>query len=99
MTGHQKIAMRNIKNAFNYEVGGVYNSYLDGEEIDITLEEMKEDIYTCAVNDKYVGCGVINGAAPTAMRFAGKEFMVKYIDWLFENDDDVKEIPWKERTN
>lgn len=95
MTGHQKIAMKNIRNAFNYEIGGVYNACVDGYEIDYTIEEMKEEIYTCAISDMYTGNGVINGAAPTAMRFAGKEFMVKYIDWLFENDDDVKEIPWK----
>lgn len=99
MTGHQKIAIKNIKNAFNYEVGGVYNQYLNGEVVDITLDEMKESVYMCAINDKYVGEGVIYGAAPTAMRFAGKQFMLDYINWLFENDDDAKEIPWKGEYN
>lgn len=94
MTGHEKIAARNIKAAFNYEVGGIYNSYLDGEEITYTLEEAKDMIYDCAMSDLYGPGTVIYGAAPKEMRFAGKDFCVRYINKLFDKDLDVVEIPW-----
>lgn len=96
MTGHEKIAARNIRAAFNYEVGGMYNSYLDGYLEDLpTLEEAKEIIYDCAICYRYAP-GAILGPAPTEMRFAGKEFCQKYIEKLFNEDEDVAEIPWKE---
>ena len=43
MTGHEKIAARNIKNCFNFEIGGMYNAYLDGETDFPTLEEAFAD--------------------------------------------------------
>ena len=79
MTGHERIAVRNIKKAFNYEIGGIYNSYLDGEEITYTLEEAKDMVYDCAVNNLY-GPGI--------------DFCIKYIEKLFDEDPDVAEIPW-----
>lgn len=83
MTKHEKIAARNLRAAFNFEVGGTYNAYLDGENIDISIEEMKDYIYNCAMN-----------LAPREMRFAGKEFCMNYLDKLFAEDGDVAEIPW-----
>lgn len=94
MTGHERIAARNIKAAFNYEVGGIYNSYLDGEEITYTLEEAKGMVYDCAMSDLYGPGTVVYGAAPREMRFAGKDFCVRYINKLFDKDLDVVEIPW-----
>ncbi len=94
MTGHERIAARNIKAAFNYEIGGIYNSYLDGEEITYTLEEAKDMIYDCAMNGLYGPGTVLYNAAPKEMRFAGKDFCMKYIDKLFDEDPDVDEIPW-----
>ncbi len=94
MTKHERTAAKNIKAAFNFEVGGVYNSYIDGDEINITLEEMKQIVYDGAMND-YYGPGMCQiGRAPREMRFAGKEFCLKYIDKLFAEDSDVAEIPW-----
>lgn len=94
MTKHEQIAARNIRAAFNFEIGGIYNSYIDGEPINITLEEMKGIIYDCAMSDKYSGGSCQMGRAPKEMRFAGKEFCRKYIDELFATDFDVIEIPW-----
>lgn len=96
MTKHEKIAARNLKAAFNFEVGGVYNAYLDGEDIEFpTIEEMKDYIYKCAMND-YYGPGFCQvGSAPREMRFAGKKFCMNYLDKLFVEDGDVAEIPWK----
>ena len=94
MTGHEKIAARNIRGAFISEVGGMYNAYLDGEEINVTLEEMKDIVYDCAMTDRYGTGTVYYGAAPKEMRFADKDFCRKYIDKLFAEDFDVVEIPW-----
>lgn len=96
MTGHERIAARNIKNCFNYEIGAIYNAWLDGDEINLTLEDAKEMIYDFATLDAYAPGGSMIGRAPREMRFAGKEFCMKYIDKLFANDSDVAEIPWKE---
>lgn len=96
MTKHEKIAARNLKAAFNYEVGGMYNSYLDGETDFPTLEDMKDTVYNCAINDRYFPGGFICGAAPREMRFAGKAFCLEYLDKLFAKDPDVAEIPWAE---
>lgn len=96
MTKHEKIAARNLRAAFDFEVGGVYNAYLDGEDINISIEEMKDIVYDGALND-YYGPGICQvGCAPREMRFAGKEFCLKYLDKLFDEDGDVAEIPWKE---
>lgn len=95
MTGHEKIAARNIRNCFNYEIGGMYNAFLDGENDFPTLEEAKDLIYILSIQDRYgPGCCFI-GQAPREMRFAGKEFCLKYIDKLFDKDEDVAEIPWR----
>lgn len=95
MTKHEKVAARNIRSAFNYEIGGLYNSYLDGEEINLTLQDAKDMIYDCAITDLYGPGTMVSGAAPREMRFAGKKFCLEYIDKLFANDPDVAEIPWK----
>lgn len=97
MTKHEKIAAANIKSCFNYEIGGLYNAYLDGEEDFPTIEEMKDKIYILSMNDWYIGGSCFVDRAPREMRFAGKEFCKRYIDKLFANDSDVKEIPWKEK--
>lgn len=94
MTKHEKIAARNIKAAFNFEVGGVYNAYQNGEDINITLEEMKDIVYDVAMNDLYGPGTCLLGRAPREMRFAGKEFCKNYVDKLFAEDEDVAEIPW-----
>ena len=94
MTGHEKIDERNIRGGFKCKICGIYNSYLNGEEITYTLEEAKNMVYDCAMSDLYGPGTVLYGAAPREMRFAGKDFCIKYIDKLFANDSDVAEIPW-----
>lgn len=97
LTGHERIAARNIKGAFNWEFGGIYNAFQDGEEINLTLNQMKDIIYDCAMDADYRTPGCCgSGRAPKEMRFAGTEFCRNYIDKLFAKDPDVKEIPWVE---
>lgn len=94
MNEHQKIAFRNIKAAFNCEVGGWYNCIQDNctEYIQDTLQEAKDFIYDeCITNSYGKGyCG--SGKAPKEMRFAGTEFIKGVIDNLFSKDEDIKEI-------
>ena len=96
MTGHEKIAARNIKNCFNFEIGGMYNAYLDGETDFPTLEEAKDMIYYLSMNDRYSSHVCQVDCAPIEMRFAGTDFCREYINKLFAEDIDALEIPWKE---
>lgn len=96
MNGHEKIAARNIKGAFNWLVGGWYNCFQDGYEEDIpSLEEAKEAVYDGAMNNLYKGGGEIYGRAPKEMRFAGEEFCRELVEELFLNDGDAEEL-WGE---
>ena len=94
MTGIKKIAKRNIVNAFNYIVGGWYNSITDGypEDVPDTKEDAIDEIYESAIQNLY-GLGYEGfNKAPKEMRFAGKEFCMDLIRELFYSDDDVAEI-------
>ena len=90
MDGIQRIAYRNIKACFNWEVGGWYNCIQDGcpEYIPETLAEAKDIIYEGAMTNLYrtgyCGCN----KAPREMRFAGEKFIRDVIDKLFEQEED-----------
>lgn len=90
MNGTERIAYRNVKGIFNWEVGGWYNCILDGceEYIPDTIQEAKQIIYdeslTDTARDGYYGCN----KAPKEMRFAGADFIWKCIDFLFAEDED-----------
>lgn len=99
MNGHEKIAARNIKGAFNWLVGGWYNCFLDGYEEDIpSLEEAKETVYSEAMTTLFRGGSATNGKAPKEMRFAGEEFCRGIVERLFAKDEDAKEL-WGEEVN
>ncbi|MBQ2658131.1 MAG: hypothetical protein IJF87_06130 [Erysipelotrichaceae bacterium] len=94
MNGTEKIAYRNIKGIFNWNVGGWYNCIQDNcpEYIPDTEEEAKELIYSDALENTAGEGWYQCGTAPKEMRFAGKEFIKDVIDSLFEEDADVSEI-------
>lgn len=98
LNGHEKIAATNIKHAFNWEFGGVFNEWQDGyfdeDPCTLTLQDMKDQVYEGAMNNLYREgyCGF--GKSPKEMRFAGEEFCRKYIDKLFDEDEDVNLVPW-----
>ncbi len=85
MNYHEKQAYTIIRSTFNYSVGGWYNNILDGYEeesnIPKSLDEAKELIYKWSVAE-----------SPKEMRFATSEFIKICINYLFEKDEDVKEI-------
>lgn len=94
MNGIEKIAYRNVKGIFNWEVGGWYNCIQDGceEYIPDTEAEAKELIYESSMTDAACQGWYRTGKAPKEMRFAGTEFVKKVIDKLFAEDGDVEEI-------
>ena len=94
MTGTEKIAYRNIKGVFDWEVGGWYNCIQDGceEYIPDTLEQAKEIIYEESLTDSAAPGHYRMNGAPREMRFAGSDFIRSAIDHLFSTDEDALEI-------
>ena len=94
MNGTEKIAYRNIKGIFDWEVGGWYNCIQDDcpEYIPNTIQEDKETIYGESLVDYAVPGHFASGRAPREMRFAGTDFINECIDYLFDNDEDIAEI-------
>lgn len=88
--GWENIAKTQLKNAYNWIVGANENAVNDGE---MSGEEFNEWIQTMALKVVYReaistlyledSCG---GDAPSEMRFAGKDFCIKYLKKLFKND-------------
>ena len=91
---HQLIAMRNIKYAFNWIVGGYYNCIQDGyeEALPKSRKDLENEIYSSALDNLYGAGAEIFGRAPREMRFAGETFCRAYINFKLDNDGDVKEI-------
>lgn len=94
MNGTEKIAFRNIKGVFEWEVGGWYNCILDEceEYIPDTVEEAKEIIYSESLNDFAEEGHFKVGGAPKEMRFAGSEFIRECVDYLFSCDGEINAI-------
>lgn len=93
MDGIKKIAYKNVKGVFNYEVGGWLNCTYDGYEEDIpdTIEEAKEIIYDEAMSCS-AGDGWFSLRPVKEVHFAGEKFVRDMIDKLFAKDGDVAEI-------
>ena len=94
MNGLEKIAYRNIKGIFDWEVGGWYNCIQDGCEkyIPDTLAEAMDIIYNEAMTDKAEGGSYAIGRAPKEVHLAGRDFAMKVIDRLMATDGDAIEI-------
>lgn len=88
--GWERIAKRNLKNAYNWNFGGMYNDFQDGnitkEEFDNWVNTIALDqIYLEGITTRYTGDSA-GGDAPKEMRFAGKDFCYKYLISLFKKD-------------
>lgn len=94
MTGHEKIASRNIYHAVNWIVGGYYNCLQDDmpEGLPESYDALKAEIYDSAMQNLYAPGYEGYGKAPREMRFAGAEFCKRRIDELCRKDGDVLEI-------
>lgn len=106
MTGHQKIAKKNLTNAFNWIVGGYYNAILD-ECFDDTeapyerRENLFKEIYDSVMVDDYRLPGTVLYDAPVySMRFAGKNFIRNELNSMLDNDSDAQfVINWRKNEN
>lgn len=94
MNGNERIAYRNIKGIFEWEVGGWYNCIQDHctEYIPDTMEDAKAIIYDECLVDSAGEGWYQTRRAPKEMRFAGSDFIHGVIDHLFETDADIAEI-------
>lgn len=93
-TMHERIAMRNIRYAINWIVGGYYNCIQDDcpEYIPETRAQVENEIYLSAIQNLYDEGYEGYNKAPKEMRFAGEAFCRAYITWKLDNDDDFAEI-------
>lgn len=98
--GWEKIAKKNLKNAYNWNFGGMYNDFQDGnitEEVfnnwvqNIALDVIYHEAITTLYHEDMCG-----GEAPKEMRFAGKEFCYKYLISLFKKDGYTVTAPEEE---
>lgn len=104
MTHHQEGALENIREAYNWVVGGLENSVQDGQlESMPPVEEMLSEVYAEATQSCHTmvgGMSVHGGNAPICMKFAGKAFIRKQIAKLFREDgyevsEDLEKVPEK----
>ena len=90
-TGHERIAMRNIKWACYNIVGMHYNDVQDNnpEWLPNSYSDLFEEIYEGAMSNLYAEGYEGYGKAPREMRFAGEAFCKAYIEYLLNNDENV----------
>lgn len=98
---NELIAKKNIKNAYNWIVGGNENSVLDGEmtqdEFDNwIINDAFDEILNEAMNSKYEADST-GGKAPTAMKRVRKSICKEYLLSLFKADNYEVNIEIKEQ--
>lgn len=95
--GWERIARRNLKNAYNWLVGERENAVQDGDMTEKQLEnwilyEALDEVYHEAITTKYTDSSA-GGEAPKEMRFAGKEFCYRYLIKQFKKDGYTVTVP------
>lgn len=89
--GWERIAKRNLKNAYNWRVGEME---IARDDEDITEKQFQnwvqteafDEVYNMAINNLYTSDCEFPKRAPKEMRFATKEFCYKYLISLFKKD-------------
>lgn len=87
----------NLKNAYNWILGGNENSVADGEVTDAEFEEWIKnnaliEIYNEAISSAY-GEDYAGGKPPKGMKSADKKLCLEYLIGLFKRDDYEVEMP------
>lgn len=106
MTKHQKDALKNLRGAYDFVVGGYENSVQDGamEELP-AVEDLFNEVYSEAMNTRYDvagGLSISGGDAPICMKFAGKAFIREQLANMFKTDgyevpEDLVKVPEKKQ--
>lgn len=93
-SAHERIAMQNIRHAINWIVGGHYNDLQDDnlEYLPASRKALADEVYECAMTNRYAPGYEGYGKAPKEMRFSGSAFCRAYINWKLANDPDVDDI-------
>lgn len=85
LTKHQKVAAEQLENAYNWIVGGYYNTVQDGEAEEMPpVEDMFDEVMEEATTHMYGKDMCSQKPAPAAMNFAGKKFLIETLVALFE---------------
>lgn len=106
MTKHQKDALKNLRGAYNFVLGGYENSVQDGtmEELP-AVEDLFNEVYSEAMNTRYdmtESLSISGGYAPICMKFAGKAFIREQLANMFKTDgyevpEDLVKVPEKKQ--
>lgn len=106
MTKHQKDALKNLRGAYNFVVGGYENSVQDGNMEELpAVEDLFNEVYSEAMNTRYDvagGLSISGGDAPICMKFAGKAFIREQLANMFKTDgyevpEDLVKVPEKKQ--
>ena len=86
MNGNEKIAYRNTKYAFRFEVGGIENEVLDGHREEMpTYEELEELVYQATTTATY-GEGSCSCRPTSEVTFAGEQFIREVIRHFLDTE-------------
>lgn len=106
MTRHQKEALKNLRGAYDFVVGGYENSVQDGDMEEMPeIEILFDEVYSEAVSTRYAmvgGFSVSGGSAPICMRLAGKAFIREQLAKFFQEDgyevpEELTKVPAKKQ--
>ena len=87
LTKHQKVAAEQLENAYNWIVGGYYNTVQDGEAEEMPpVEDMFDEVMEEATTHLFGEGMCSQEPAPAAMRFVGKRFLIDTLTILFQQD-------------
>lgn len=86
MNGNEKIAYKNTKYAFQYEVGGIENEVFDGYREEMpTYEELEELVYEATTSATY-GDGYMSCRPTKEVTFAGEKFIREVIRHFLDTE-------------
>ena len=86
MNGNEKIAYRNTKYAFRFEVGSIENEVLDGHREEMpTYEELEELVYEATTTATY-GEGSVSCRPTKEVTFAGEQFIREVIRHFLDTE-------------
>lgn len=104
LNAHQKTAKKQLENAYDWIVGALENDVQDGNAEEMPpVEQMFEEVMSEATTHLYGEGSCSHKAAPAAMQFAGKKFLINTLVYLFESNgykvpDELKKLPEKKQS-
>lgn len=105
LTAHQKTAKKQLENAYDWIVGALENDVQDGNADEMPpVDQMFEEVMSEATTHLYGEGSCSHKAAPAAMQFAGKKFLINTLVYLFESNgyevpEELKRVPEKKHTS